>query len=199
MNKGQRTREAILEQSVVLFNRKGFTGVSLSDIMEATGLQKGGIYNHFESKEALAVAAFDYGFQVTGRALLESLKGETRPIDRLKGFIRFFHDYFRKPPLLGGCILLNTAIDADDSNLALLAHAQQAMETWRELLTRMINRGVAQHQIREDVEPESLVTIIISTLEGALMMSKLYDDPRHIEYAVAHLLWYVEQRVQTGL
>jgi AcrR family transcriptional regulator len=197
MSKGQRTREAILERAVVLFNRKGYTGVSLADIMAATGLQKGGIYNHFESKEQLAVEAFDYGFKLTGRALFESLRGSTKPIERLKGFIRFFHDYYEHPPLGGGCIILNTAIDADDSNPALMERAQRAMETWRELLQRTIERGIAQGQIQAQIEPEKLATIIIVTLEGAIMMSKLYQDARHIEYAVEHLLAYVETSVQT--
>jgi TetR/AcrR family transcriptional regulator, transcriptional repressor for nem operon len=198
MRKGERTREAILQRAVTLFNRKGYTGVSLADIMEATGLQKGGIYNHFESKEALAVEAFDYGFKLTGRALFESLRGQTKPIDRLKGFIRFFEGYYRNPPLTGGCILLNTAIDADDSNPALRERAQRAMDVWRELLLRTTERGIAQGQIREGIAPELLVTVIISTLEGAIMMSKLYDDGRHIDYAVDHLLTFVEENVQTG-
>ncbi len=197
MGKGQRTREAILERAVILFNQKGYTGVSLSDIMEATGLQKGGIYNHFESKEKLAVEAFDYGFKVTGRALLQSMAGQTKPIDRLRGFIGFFHDYFRKPPLVGGCIILNTAVDSDDSNPALMIRARQAMDSWRELLLRIVERGIAQGQIQENIESEKLVSVIIATLEGAMMMSKLYDDSRHMEYAVEHLLALVESIIQT--
>lgn len=47
MSKGEQTRAMILEQTALLFSRKGYFGSSLSDIMEATGLEKGGIYNHF--------------------------------------------------------------------------------------------------------------------------------------------------------
>ena len=196
MSKGERTREAILERAVVLFNQKGYTGVSLADIMEATGLQKGGIYNHFNSKESLAVEAFDYGFKVTGRAMLESVKGVTSPIERLKGFVRFFYDYYRNPPLTGGCIVLNTAIDADDSNPELKQRAQQAMEAWRAMICRAIRRGIDQYQIKDTVDPEYLSTVIISTLEGGIMMSKLYDDGRHVDYAVTHLLTYIESTIE---
>ena len=49
--KGQQTRQAIVEKAAPLFNKKGFEGTSLSDLMQATGLQKGGIYRHFSGKE----------------------------------------------------------------------------------------------------------------------------------------------------
>ena len=60
MSASQSTRQRILEKAASLFNRKGFSGAALSDIMRETGLQKGGIYNHFASKEALALESFDY-------------------------------------------------------------------------------------------------------------------------------------------
>jgi len=66
--KSDRTRALIVEKSASLFNRKGFHGTSLSDIMEATGLTKGGIYGNFKReglnkkgvKEEIALAAFEY-------------------------------------------------------------------------------------------------------------------------------------------
>ena len=59
MSKGDDTKERIIEQTAPLFNQMGFFGSSLSDIMQATGLKKGGIYNHFGSKEQLALEAYD--------------------------------------------------------------------------------------------------------------------------------------------
>jgi AcrR family transcriptional regulator len=195
MTKGERTREAILERAVILFNRKGYAGASMSDIMEATGLQKGGIYNHFKSKDALAVEAFEYGFNVTGKALLRYIQGRTKPLDRLKGFVSFFIEYAEHPPVMGGCILLNTAMEADDTNPVLHQRTRQAMDTWRDLLRRTIKRGIEQGQLRADLNIEALISLIISTLEGGLMMYKLYDDPVHIEFAVAHLLNHIDTSV----
>jgi TetR/AcrR family transcriptional regulator, transcriptional repressor for nem operon len=60
MRKGELTRERIVRRTAPLFNQQGYFGASLADIMRATGLEKGGIYNHFGSKEALALEAFDY-------------------------------------------------------------------------------------------------------------------------------------------
>ena len=50
MNKGEMTRQRIIEESAPIFNQRGYAGCSMQDVMEATGLEKGGIYRHFESK-----------------------------------------------------------------------------------------------------------------------------------------------------
>ncbi len=60
MRRGEETRERIVATAAGVFNERGFAGASMADLMAATGLQKGGIYRHFESKEALALEAFDH-------------------------------------------------------------------------------------------------------------------------------------------
>lgn len=60
MSKAEETKEKIIKQAAQLFNQYGYAGSSMSDIMRATRLQKGGIYNHFQSKQELALAAFDF-------------------------------------------------------------------------------------------------------------------------------------------
>jgi TetR/AcrR family transcriptional regulator, transcriptional repressor for nem operon len=65
MSKASDTRAYIIMKAAELFNQKGFAGSSMADIMKATGLQKGGIYNHFQSKEELAIASFDYRSSIT--------------------------------------------------------------------------------------------------------------------------------------
>jgi len=64
MTKGAETRRAIIRQAAPIFNRKGFEGAAMSDLMDATGLEKGGIYRHFKSKQQLAAEAFDYAWDV---------------------------------------------------------------------------------------------------------------------------------------
>jgi len=58
MSKAQETKMRIIEQAAALFNQQGYAGSSMSDLMR--GLQKGGIYNHFRSKDELALEAFDF-------------------------------------------------------------------------------------------------------------------------------------------
>ena len=62
--KGAATRQRIVELAAPVFNRQGYVGASMRDLIDATGLEKGGIYNHFGSKEQLALEAYDYAMSI---------------------------------------------------------------------------------------------------------------------------------------
>ena len=64
MRKGEQTRREIIRKAASIFNQKGYEGAALSDLMQATGLEKGGIYRHFDSKQQLAGEAFDYAWNL---------------------------------------------------------------------------------------------------------------------------------------
>src|SRR5437879_9606459 len=64
MRKGEQTRQEIIRKAAPIFNQRGYDGAALSDLMRATGLEKGGIYRHFESKQQLAAEAFDYAWRI---------------------------------------------------------------------------------------------------------------------------------------
>src|SRR6266581_5875549 len=119
MSKGEQTKERILERAAQLFNQQGYFGSSLSDIMHETGLEKGGIYNHFASKEQLALEAFDYAVDLVSQRTRLALAGKVNAIDRLLAIITVFQWLLEDPALAGGCPILNTAIEADDAQPAL--------------------------------------------------------------------------------
>src|SRR5260221_1123733 len=127
MRNGEKTREVILGRAAELFNSRGYAGSSLSDIMNATGLQKGGIYNHFESKDDLALAAFEYGFNVASQRMADAVRGTKHGTERLLAIIRFFDGYYESPPGRRGCILMNTAIESQHTNPRLRQTARQFM------------------------------------------------------------------------
>ncbi|MFJ3723925.1 ScbR family autoregulator-binding transcription factor [Streptomyces sp. NPDC090045] len=58
------TRQAILDGAAAAFDRSGFEGTSLSDVVKHAGVTKGALYFHFPSKEALARTLMDEQFQV---------------------------------------------------------------------------------------------------------------------------------------
>jgi TetR/AcrR family transcriptional repressor of nem operon len=195
MNKGEQTREMILERTAQLFSRQGYFGSSLSDIMHETGLEKGGIYNHFASKEQLALEAFDYSVSLVKQHTRATLAGKTHAVDRLLGVITVFKDMVDDPPLAGGCPILNTAIESDDAQPALRERAQRAMDSWRETIHRIVAKGIARQELRPDVNSDALASLLISSLEGAIMMSKLYGDSVHIYRVADFLTHYIRTSV----
>jgi TetR/AcrR family transcriptional regulator, transcriptional repressor for nem operon len=196
MRNGEITRENILRQAASLFNRHGFAGSSMADIMEATGLQKGGIYRHFESKEALALEAFDFAVAIMGRRFAEAVEGTRHAVDRLDAIIGVFAELHDDPPVPGGCPVMNAGIENDDGNPALRDRARLAMEGLRALILRTVDGGLRRGEIRPGTDGEELATVIVGTMEGAVALAKLFDDGSHVRLAAAHLRRYLEASVR---
>jgi TetR/AcrR family transcriptional repressor of nem operon len=192
MSKGAQTRERILARSAQLFNRQGYFGASLADIMRETGLEKGGIYNHFSSKEQLALESFDYAYGLVQQRVRQALAGKQNAIERLLAIVSVFRGIVEDPPVAGGCPILNTAIEADDANEVLRDRARTAMDDWRSTIHRIVNKGIERREIRPEINADEVASILIVTLEGAIMLSNLYKDPRHMERAANHIVRYIE-------
>jgi TetR/AcrR family transcriptional repressor of nem operon len=185
LTKGEKTRDKIIRKAAAVFNQHGYSGTSLSELMEETGLEKGGIYRHFESKEDLAVAAFDYAWSEIKQRRLAILDEIPTPLGKLRGMI---DNFAAKPSAVpGGCALMNTAIDSDDGNPVLRAHAREALREWLGYLEGLVQQGIKEGEISSKASPESISSIIIATLEGSLMMSRLTSDRTAIAHAREHL------------
>ena len=189
--KGERTRQRIVELAAPVFNRQGYVGATLQDLVEATGLEKGGIYNHFGSKEQLALEAYDYARSQVEGALAASQDGAADPLDRMRRMIRAFSRTARRPTIAGGCPIMNTAIEADDTHPDLRDRARESMTRWHRLVGRILKDGKAAGVFRDDADPYALASTITASLEGALMLSRLYDDPAHMDRVVDHLVAHV--------
>jgi TetR/AcrR family transcriptional repressor of nem operon len=195
VTKGEQTRRDIVEKAAPLFNQKGFEGTSLADLMQATGLQKGGIYRHFSGKRELAAEAFDYAWEKAVRGRLDGVADVPDCVDRLKKTIDNFVE--RRAGLVpGGCPLMNTAVEADDGNPLLRARARKALQGWTERLSRIAAEGVKKNQIVRSVAPRRLSELIISSLEGALLISRLQNDEEPLRAMRQHLDEYLEQTVR---
>jgi|SRR5437016_1014936 len=194
MRKGEQTRQEIIRKAAPIFNQKGYDGAAVSDLMRATGLEKGGIYRHFSSKEALAAEAFDYAWRETLDARIHDLDTISNTVDRLKQLVANFVE--RRGTIPGGCPLLNTAIDTDDGNSVLRARARKALRRWRNYLTSMISSGIKAREIRRKVDAKKLATLIISSLEGAIMVYRLERNEEALLAIQAHLDSYLETEVR---
>ncbi|MCU1296762.1 MAG: pXO2 [Acidobacteriaceae bacterium] len=194
MSKGKETKRHIVTQAATLFNQRGFEGTSLAALMEATGLEKGGIYRHFDSKEAIAVEAFDYAWRSASDTRLNDLDGISNSVDRLKKFIANFVE--RSPAVAGGCPMFNTAVDNDDGNPVLRARARKALRGWLNYLTSTIKTGIEMGEIRKGVNAKKTATLIISSLEGALIISRLDKDREALRSVQSHLEAYLEAELR---
>lgn len=192
LSKGEKTRQQIVEAAAAMFNQRGYEGSTLSALMEATGLEKGGIYRHFSGKEELAAEAFDYMWQTARDLRLAGLNGLTG-VAWLKTYISNFVN--NRSPVAGGCPILNTAIDADDGNPMLRMKVTKALKSWRCRIRTVIENGVESGEIRPGVDARAASTLIVAALEGALMMSRIERTYEPLREVQRHLNSYIDREL----
>ncbi len=198
MRKGERTRRTIVERSAPLFNTKGYYGTSMGDLVRETGFEKGGIYGHFSGKEELAVASFEYAAGVMGDRFEAALRGKEGAIEKLFAVIDVLGGMAGDPPVVGGCPILNTAVESADTNPVLRQKAREAMDGWLRLVGSITKEGVRNGELSPGTNPRETASVVVGTLEGALMMSRLCDDPGHMDRAVEHLKSYLVSLALAG-
>lgn len=181
--KGERTRARIVADVAPLFNERGFAGASMVDLIGATGLRAGGVYRHFEGKEALAIAAFDHAAATHWTFYQEAVARATGAAERVAALATAMASIVETPLIAGGCPLLNAAIEMDDAQPAMPAmpamrtRVRRAMEVLIGLPRRILTEGIAAGEIASSIDAAAEARLVIATMEGAIMLAKLYDDP----------------------
>ena len=186
--KGERTRERIVAAAAPLFNQRGYTASTMSELMAATGLEKGGIYRHFESKDELALAAFDYTLSAQAQRIRRLVDAEHGVINRLTALARGVAGAIDRSAVAGGCPLLNTAVETDDGesaiHLELRKRARAGLRRMIDSAQRIITAGIEAGELPAAVDARAEAEALVAGIEGALMLAKLFDEPRYVRQAV---------------
>lgn len=191
MSKAERTRDYIIEKTAPVFNKKGYVGTSLSDMTEATGLTKGSIYGNFSCKEEVALAAFDRNWNMVVDLIATEMSKHKSSKEKLMVYTKLYRQFPDAPFPEGGCPLLNTAVDSDDTNIWMRRRATGAFFHWRMNLEKLIQRGIDFGEFRPDVDVDRTALSIIALIEGAVMVAKLTNsktDPGHIMTTLENLI-----------
>jgi TetR/AcrR family transcriptional regulator, transcriptional repressor for nem operon len=193
MSKGELSKEHIIAASVPVFNTKGYSGTSLQDIMDSTGFKKGGIYRHFSSKEELAAAAFGYAYNEMKKAYADSYDNQDPADNRLIQFLNRLKTFMTRPPVKGGCPILNSATETDDTNETLRQLVRKAALDWEHLLITIFEDGKRDKIFSQKTEPVKEARFFIASIEGSIMLCKLH---RSAEYGLITIS-ILQERVQS--
>lgn len=187
MRKGEKTKREILEQAAQVFSVRGYAGASMDDLTRAAKLTKGALYNHFESKDDLMLASFDHAMsQVQGR-FAEMASGLRDTRSRLLAVLKLYISLLEDPVVRGGCPILYTAVEADDTHPALRQRAREKADDWRNYIIRTLKRGIEFGNVRPETDVIEFADMMLAGLEGGIVLSKLYGDLTPMQRVVAHM------------
>jgi TetR/AcrR family transcriptional repressor of nem operon len=174
ISKGNNTRNFIIEKAAPLFNLKGVAGTSISDIMGATNMAKGGIYRHFDSKDDICLEAFDFLCKNLSSGISNAVKDKSTPVDKLFAIIDFYKNELTN--IEGGCPLLNFGAESDDVNPSLKQRVKERIIAFQKRLSDLIITGIEEKQLTDGVDPDQFAAHIFSVLEGGMLVTKVFGN-----------------------
>ncbi len=187
------TRNFIIETTAGLFNAKGYAGTSMSDITNATKLTKGSIYGNFENKDEVALAVFDYNLSLVTSRMTERIKAAKTNKEKLMVYVTIYSSpesniIFKS----GGCPLLNTGIEADDTNEQLRKRVEKGVLGWEKMIISIINDGMAAKEFRKGIDASQAALSIIALIQGGVFIAKATKNSNHLDTVMKTVQSFIE-------
>jgi TetR/AcrR family transcriptional regulator, transcriptional repressor for nem operon len=193
---GVQTRENILDSAEALILGYGFAGASIDKVIEQAGITKGAFFYHFKNKSHLAKALIGR-FHKKDLAVLRSFmvraeKLSPDPLQQLLIFVGLLAEMFE--PLnepFPGYLHAAYVYQSRQFDAEILKVCAEAMLDRRAMIAGKIDEILAKYQPRQSVDANSLADLLISVLEGSLLLSKAVQDPKVVVPTFHHFRNYL--------
>jgi len=192
--KGTRTRQNIIEKSLQLFCVKGYYNTSINNILEATGLTKGGLYGHFSSKEDIWYAVYDEALGIWRQVVFKGIQSNSSPLERIQTFIE--NDIKNKlgnGVFEGGCFFHSMLVELSGQSVAMSKHILGGFMQLAGLLCTWLEQADQQGMLKEGLNFKEIANYIIISLNGAAALYASSRDPAILDHTVSQLRFYIRQ------
>jgi len=176
-------RDKIVRAGLDQFHRVGFNGSSVEDITDLAEVPKGSFYNHFRSKEELAVEVIDRYIEQGPRALLSDTG--IAPLKRLKGYFSALGQEFVDSGYKKGCLLGNFSSELADHSGPVRRRLESAFDNWLKQIANVIREAQRAGEVDSKVKPEQSAGVLLSAFEGALLRGRVAGDPAPLKEFMA--------------
>ncbi len=156
----------------------------MSTLTRALGLTKGAIYGHFTNKDELAVEAFRYNTGKIIERIAGQVQGNEGALSSIRALAQSFLIFFDEIGKTGGCPLLNTAADSDDTHPLLLNEVRRVLTVWEENIVRLVNLGKTIVEVRPDADADAFAANFITLIEGGMLLAKTQEERKYMEFSV---------------
>ena len=180
--------DVALDAAMSAFWTRGYDATSMTDLVRATGLQKGSIYKAFDDKHDLFMKSLTRYLDGAHEAMTVALTGPESPIEGLRAWLQGVVLMCRDQPVCRGCLAMNTAVELGPHDTVVRALLQRHHARASKILTETIDSGQQIGQFRSDITADQLAEAIFVFAAGLLGVSKILADTIDAEELVASAL-----------
>lgn len=191
-------KENIIHEALRLFSLKGFSSTSITDILEAAGVSKGGVYNHFKSKEDLFYAVLERARQIWREKVLEGVDQVDDPIGKICLVLQNYRDSylidFENIP--GGCIFITLAVELADQHPKLADSVNQGFSGFKAMITGYLNQAQQAGDLRSTVSARAIAEMVFAGMLGASVMYGINKSADDLNHAIEAVIQYLNELVR---
>ena len=192
--KGEMTRRKIVEKSLQLFSVKGFFNTSISDILHATGLTKGGLYGHFPSKEEIWYEVYDEAVMIWRKIVFAGVAESKDPLARIEKVV--YNDlicYLGAEVFAGGCFFLNMLVELTGQSSRMSRHILRGFVRLSMLLQRWLKEAEEKGVIRPGLNHREIANFIVISVNGAAALYIPSRDRKILDTTITQIHQYLGQ------
>ncbi|MGE0239634.1 MAG: TetR/AcrR family transcriptional regulator [Parvibaculaceae bacterium] len=171
------TRDQILAAGRDFIHRQGYSASGIAEITQAAGVPKGSFYNHFESKEAFALAALD-SYCAQGEAAFAPLEGDGAADERVRSHFKAIDRQLSADSYAAGCMLGNLTVEAGPLSETLRKHVAALLARWTTRLAACLEEGQKKGSVSKALPAETLARFLIGAWHGAVQRAKVERNGR---------------------
>jgi TetR/AcrR family transcriptional repressor of nem operon len=183
----------IIHEALRQFSTKGFMSTSINDILEAVGTSKGGLYNHFKSKEDLFLSALSEARKIWRQRNLAGLHQLERPLDKIKKLLENYRDHYLADSenFPGGCIFVNLAVELNDQQPHLAREVNEGFERFKGMIKRLLDQEKAAGGLKGGIDTAMVAEMVFSAIVGTCVTYTSDKSKEHLGRNIAALLDYL--------
>ncbi len=191
---GNLTRERIVEETLQIFSVKGFYNTSIQDILEATGLTKGGLYGHFGSKEELWSAAYGKAVEIWKGIVFRDVRKISDPLARIEKVVdNDLHEYVGGEVFAGGCFFFNMLVELSGQSEEMSARIRKGFTGFAALLASWLEEAERKGMLRKGVDHREVARFLLVALNGAAALYAASRDKRFLSETSSQLRAHLRQ------
>lgn len=187
----QDVRTRLIESTFQEVFSKGYTGASLSQILNRAEVKKGAMYHYFPSKKDMVLAMIEDKIE-------DRIKNKWNPLvdtnENIIDSLIFILKDINSWDFTNGCPLgnlLQESLEYDEDFSEILT---QILNSWKELFTSILQKAKENGQLNENVETNQCATFLIASIEGALLLTKKYKNNNDFEACMNQLTLYLNSQ-----
>jgi AcrR family transcriptional regulator len=184
MQKGQQTKQAIVDAALGLSTQIGLEGLSIGVLAEVMRMSKSGVFAHFGSREELQISVIREYFNRFEQEIFQPAMLQPKGLPRLK---TLFDNWMKRVAveIQSGCIFISGAVEFDDRSGPVHDALASSVKTWLRAVYRAVVQAKECGHLRADADEQQIAFEIHGLILALHYEARFLKNPGSLKRAHA--------------